>query len=101
MIRLYVFCSRLERDFQGTLALELKTWNTPTETTLQKRKWRSLDDYSRKRRRTEAGESSSGSSRGGGTIDRYMDIMQWRDEVAEDGREGRLVSDEDITLDAA
>ncbi|KAF8345161.1 hypothetical protein F5887DRAFT_1198087 [Amanita rubescens] len=112
VIRLYVFCSKLERELQGTLALELKTWNTPTETTLQSHKWRS-PDHSRKRRRTEAGGSSNGSNRGrgGGNIgpeeadgfdgDQYMDIMKWRDEVVKDGKEGRVVSDEDNILDAA
>jgi hypothetical protein len=101
VIRLYVFCSKLERGLQGTLALELKTWNTPTETTLEKRKWRSPEsDYSRKRRRTEAGESGNGSSRGRG-MERCMDIMKWRDEVVEDRKEGGVVSDEDNILDSA
>lgn len=87
MIRLYVFCSKLERDIQGTLALELKTWSMPAETTLQSHIWRS-PDYSRKRRRTETWESGNGSNggRGGGNIDdQYMDIMKWRDEVVKDG----------------
>jgi hypothetical protein len=105
VIRLYVFCSKLERDFQSTLALELKTWKTPTETS---RKWRSPDHTT-----TEAGESGDGSNRGrgGGNIgpeeadgfdgDRYMDIMKWRNEVVKDGKEGRVVSDEDNILDVA
>jgi len=112
VIHLFLFCSKLERDFQGTLALELETWNTPTETTLQSRKWRSPDRSSRKRRRTEAGESDGGSNRGrgGGDIgpaeadgfdgDCYMDIMKWRDEVVKDGREGRLGFDVANILDA-
>ncbi|KAF8345047.1 hypothetical protein F5887DRAFT_885364 [Amanita rubescens] len=61
VIRLYVFCSKLERHFQGVLASELKTWNAPTEIAFQSHKWRSPDhsrnDHSRKRRRTEAGEA--------------------------------------------
>ncbi len=103
MIRLYVFCSKLEGHFQGTLALELKTWNTPTEITLQSRKWRS-PDHIREHRRMDAGECSNGSNggRGGGNNgrmeadgfdgDQYMNIMKWRDEV---------VSGEDNILDAA
>ncbi|KAF9440727.1 hypothetical protein P691DRAFT_73061 [Macrolepiota fuliginosa MF-IS2] len=97
VIRLYVFCSKLEKVLQGTLASELKTWNTPTEVTLQSRKWRS-PDHSRKRRRTEAGESGNGTNggRGGGNNDlvdanefdgdRYMNVMKWRDEVVKDGK---------------
>ncbi len=109
MIRLYVFCSKLERQFRGTLALELRTWNTPTEITLQSRKWRSLD-HIRKRRRTEAGESVNGSNGGGNNGpaeadgfdgDWYTNIMKWRDEVVKDGKEGRVVSDENNILDAA
>ncbi|KAF8335578.1 hypothetical protein F5887DRAFT_891839, partial [Amanita rubescens] len=97
VIRLYVFCSKLEKHFQDTLALELKTWNIPTETTLQSRKWRS-PDHIRKRRRTEAGESCNGSINDGpveADDDRYMNVMKWRDEVVKDGNEGRDVSEED------
>ncbi|KAM6499434.1 hypothetical protein JOM56_004942 [Amanita muscaria] len=102
----------LERLFQGTLALELETWNTPTEMTLQSHMWRS-PDHSRKRRRTETGESGSGSNggRGGGNSglvdadgfdgDWHMNVMKWRDGVVKDGKEGRVVSDEDNILDAA
>ncbi|KIL56115.1 hypothetical protein M378DRAFT_133971 [Amanita muscaria Koide BX008] len=112
LIRLYVFCSKLERLFQGTLALELETWNTPTKMTLQSHMWRS-PDHSRKRRRTETGESGSGSNggRGGGNSglvdadgfdgDWHMNVMKWRDGVVKDGKEGRVVSDEDNILDAA
>ena len=119
MIRLYVFCSKLEKDLQGTLALELETWNNPNETTVQAHRWRS-PDHSRKRRRTEAGEDSnagnfkSAAGSHGGVVDadgfddgpdgfdgdQYMDIIKWRDEVVKGGREGRVVSDEDIVLDA-
>ncbi|KAM6496619.1 hypothetical protein JOM56_007092 [Amanita muscaria] len=103
---------QLEKELQGNLASELKTWNTPTEVTLQSRKWRS-PDHSRKRRRTEAGESGNGTNggKGGGNNDlvdadefdgdRYMNVMKWRDEVVKDGKEGRVVSDEDNILDAA
>ena len=108
MIRLYVFCSKLEKELQSTLASELKTWNTPTEVTLQNRKWHS-PDHSRKRRWAESGESSNG-VRGGGNHDlmdadefdgdQYMNIMKWCDEVVQDGKEGRVVSDEDNILDA-
>ncbi len=107
MIRLYVFCSKLEKHFQSTLALELNTWNPPTDmATLQSRMWRS-PDYTRKRRRTEAGENVNGSSGGieGGNYgpveadgfdDNWcMNIMKWRDEVVKDGKEGRVISDED------
>ncbi|KAM6495281.1 hypothetical protein JOM56_009904 [Amanita muscaria] len=110
VIRLYVFCSKLERHFQGTLALELKTWNTPTEITLQSRKWRS-PGHIRKRRRTEESGNGSNGGRGGGSDgpveadgfgdDRYMNIMKWRNEVVKDGKEGKVVSDEDNSLDAA
>ena len=30
-----------------------------------------------------------------------MDIMKWRNEVVKDGKEGRVVTDEDNILDAA
>ncbi len=60
MLRLYVFCSKLERHLQG-LALELETWNTPTEMALQSRTWRS-PDHTRKRRRTESMDSGNGSN---------------------------------------
>ena len=65
VVRLYVLCSKLERHFQDTLALELKTWNTPTEVKLQSRMWRS-PDYSRKRRLTGTGGNSNGSNGGRG-----------------------------------
>ena len=112
MIRLYVFCSKLERDLQGTLALELETWNNPTEATVQVHRWRS-PDHSRKRRRTEAGEGGNagnfkgGAGSRGGIVDvdgfdgdQYMNIIKWRDEVVKGGMEGRVVADEDIVLDA-
>ena len=112
MIHLYVFCSKLEKELQGTLASELKTWNTPTEVTLQSRKWRS-PDHSRKCRRTEARESGNGTNgdrRGNNNDlvdadefddDQYMNVMKWRDEVVKDGKEGSVVSDEDNILDMA
>ena len=31
----------------------------------------------------------------------YMDIMKWHNEVVKDGKEGRVVADEDNILDAA
>ena len=121
MIRLYVFCSKLERDLQATLALELVTWNNPTEATVQVHRWRS-PDHSRKRRRTEAGEGDNAGNKGGtdshgGVVDgdgfndgpedgdgfdgdQYMDMIKWRDEVVKGGTEGRVVSDEDNVLDA-
>src|SRR6266550_6120514 len=98
MILLYVFCSKLEKHLQSTLALELNTWSPPTDmATLQNRKWRS-PDHTRKRRRTEARESTDGNSGGreGGNNglveanglddDWCMSIMKWRDEVVKDGR---------------
>jgi hypothetical protein len=112
VIRLYVFCSKLEKELQGTLAWQLKRWNTPTEETLRSRKWRS-PDHSRKRRRTEAGESGNGTNGGRGGSnndlvdadefdgDRYMNVTKWRDEVVKDGKEGRVVSDEDNILGVA
>jgi hypothetical protein len=113
MIHLYVFCSKLEKHLQSTLASELNTWNPPTDmATLQRRMWRS-PDHTRKRRRTEAGESGIGinGGRGGGNNDlvdadgfdgdRYMNVMKWRDKGFKDGMEGRVVSDEDNILGAA
>ena len=105
MLRLYVFCSKLERHLHG-LALEFKTWNTPTELTLQSRTWRS-PDHTRKRRQTESmdnGSGSNGGRRGGGKNgpveagelfdgDLCTDITKWCEEVAEDRREGKIVSD--------
>ena len=102
----------MEKDFQGTLAPELETWNTPTETAIWGHQWRS-PDHSRKRRRTDAGEGSSAGNRGGaggnGGLgdadgfdgDQYMEIIKWRDEVVEGGKEGRVVTaDEANALDA-
>ena len=110
MIRLYVFCSKLEKHLQSTLALELKAWNPPTDmATLQRRVWRS-PDHTRKRRRTEDGESGNGTNggRGGGNNDLvgadgdwYMNVMKWRNNFVKNGMEGRVVSDEDNVLGAA
>jgi len=108
VIRLYVFCSKLERHFQGPLALELDTWNTPTEMSLQSRTWRS-PDHNRKRRRTETSDNDNGSNGGGGggnngpvvdgfDGDWYMNITKWRDGVVKDGK-GRVVSGEGNILD--
>ena len=102
--------SKLERDIHDTLNPELKTWKVPNETTLRSGKWRSPD--CRKRRRTEAGESVNESNEGRGGNngrleadgfdgDQYMDIMKWRNEVVKDGKEGRVVDDEDNILDVA
>ena len=60
----------------------------------------------RNRRQTEAGESINESNEGRGGNnglleadgfdgDQYMDIMKWRNEVVKDGKEGRVVADED------
>jgi len=80
--------------------------------TLQDRKWRS-PYHSRKRRRTQAGERTDGNSGGreGGNNglveadgldnDWCMNIMKWRNEVVKDGKEGRVVPDEENILDAA
>jgi hypothetical protein len=97
VIRLYVFCSKLERHFQGAFDLELETWNTPTE---MSHTWRS-PDHIRKRRRTEVGESGNGSNGGGNNgpveVDGFRYIMKWRDEVVnlKDEKEDRVVSDEE------
>ena len=112
VICLYVFCSKLKKELQGTLTSELKTWNTPTEVTLQSHKWRS-PNHSRECCWTEARECSNGTNggRGGGNNDlvdadefdgdRYMNVMKWCDEVVKDRKEGSVVSDEDNILDAA
>jgi len=108
VLRLYVFCSKLERHLQG-LALELGTWSTPTEMTLQSRTWRS-PDYTRKRRRTEIGDNGDGSNggrggrRGGGNNgaveagefggDWYTNVTKWRDDVDKNRTEGRGVFDD-------
>lgn len=111
MIRLYVFCSKIERHFRDSITLELETWNTPTEVALQSRTWRS-PDHARKRRRTETKDNGNGSNGGGGGSNNgpveadgfdgnwYMNITKWRDEVFKDGKECRVVSDEDNILDA-
>jgi len=95
---------------QSTLALKLNIWSPPTDmATLQDRKWRS-PNHTRKRRRTEARESTDGNNGGregdnnglveadGLDVDWCMNIMKWRDEVVKDGKEGRVVSDEDNIL---
>jgi len=114
VLRFYVFCSKLERHLQG-LALELETWNTPTEVTLQSRMWRS-PDHTRKRHRTESmdnGNRSNGGRGGGGgsnnspvevgggpveagefDVDWYANIKKWRDEVVKDRTGSRVVSDD-------
>jgi len=120
VLRLYVFCSKLEIHLQG-LALELETWDIPTEGTLQSRTWRS-PDHTRKRRRTESMEnydrSNEGRGEGGNNgpmvagdgpveacvevdveagefdVDRYTNITKWRDEVDKDRTESRVVSDD-------
>jgi hypothetical protein len=97
VIRLYVFCSKLEKELQGTLASELKTWNTPTEVTLQSRKWRS-PDHSRNGGR--GGDNNDLADADEFDGDRCMNVMKWRSEVVKDGKEGRVVSDEDNILDA-
>ena len=131
MVRLYVLCSKLERHFQDTLALELKTWNTPTEVKLQSRMWRS-PDYSRKRRLTETGGNIN-ESNGGRRSSNHMEsvvgqepgkavmgatevekavimvpwkrmdsyVTKWRDKVVKDEKEGSVVSDEDGIVNAA
>jgi hypothetical protein len=104
VLRLYVFCSKLERHFQG-IALELETWHIPSEMTLQSRTWRSPDH--RKRCRTESGDNGNGSNGGGGGGGNtgpveagefdgnwYTNVTKWLDEVAKDRTEGLVVSDD-------
>jgi len=99
VIRLYVFCSKLERHLQGTLALELTTWKAPTEMTLQNLMWRS-PNQTRKRRRTEAADSGSRSNGGKGVgndnppnvgdefdDEQFTEIRKWRDGVVNNGKE--------------
>ena len=89
LLHLYVFCAKLERDLQGTLAVELKTWKCPSATEFESNKWRSPDH--RKRQRTETAESSNVNKRARGASntgpvdegDQYMDILKWRDEVGD------------------
>jgi hypothetical protein len=113
VIRLYVFCSKLEKHFLSALALELSTWKFPADMeTLQNCMWRS-PDHSIKRPRRETGESVNRSDGGGGggnngpveadgvDDDWRMDIMKWHDEVVKDGKKGRVVSEEDNILDVA
>lgn len=118
LVHLYVFFSKLERDFQGSLALELETWSIPMETAIWGHQWRS-PEHSRKHCWTDAGEGGNAGNRGGagngGLVDvdgfnggpedvdgfdgdQYMDIMNWRDEVVKDGKADRVVYDEDNIL---
>ena len=97
ILRLYVFCSRLEKHFQSTLVSELNTWNIPDMATLQSCMWRSPDHSTKKYCWTEAGESGNESSGGregdnndpmeadGVNDDWYMNLMKWRDEAVKDG----------------
>jgi hypothetical protein len=89
VIRLYIFCSKLEKHLQDTFAQELREWNAPTETTLQNLMWRS-PEYVRKRRQSEAESSTSSSDDpmdAGFDDDRLimMEVMAWRNEVVEPG----------------
>ena len=108
LVHLYVFFSKLEKHFRDTFVVEFATWKAPTETAIRDPHWRS-PDYSRKLRRTDAGEGGSAGNSGGprgaggngGPVDAdgfdgdpYMDIIKWRDEVVEGGKEGRVVADE-------
>jgi hypothetical protein len=98
MIRLYVFCSKLEKRLQNTIALELDTWNLEIDMViLQNHKWRSLDYTIGKRRRIESRESISGKSGGGGDNgplevddDWCLNVMKWRDEVVSDEDDNSL-----------
>ena len=77
MLRLYVFCSKLERHLQG-LALELETWNIPAEGTLQSCTWHS-PDHTRKRRWIESMDNynRSNGSRGEGGQDGKQGCFWW------------------------
>jgi hypothetical protein len=97
-IRLYIFYSRLEKYFQDTLTSELQEWNAPDAVTVRNLMWHSS---ARKRRRTEAGGSSCNGGIGdndgpmgadGFDNDRLMEVMKWRNEVIEEGREARTIS---------
>ena len=112
VISLYIFCSKLKKELQGTLASGLKTWNTLTEVIFQSHKWCS-PDHSRMCCQTEAGESGNETNggRGGSNNDLmdmdefngdwYMNVMKWCNEVVKDRKEDRVVSDEDNILDMA
>lgn len=92
LLHFYVFCAKLERDIQGTLAAELETWEFPSEAELESNKWRSPDRII-KRQRSETEESGHVNKRGRGGSDigpveadgfeddQYTDILRWRDEV--------------------
>jgi hypothetical protein len=106
VIRLYVFCSKLEKYSQDNFASELREWKFPGEQTIKSFNWRShRAPGNDKRRRTNAGAStpSGNSSRGdnGGPVDadgfdydQFMEVMKWRHEVIEDGKEARTISAE-------
>jgi len=102
VIRLYIFCSKLEKYLQDTLTSELREWNTPDEMTVSNIMWRSP---TRKRRRSEVGSSTRSGNGGrsdndgptdadGFDNDQSMEVMKWRDEVVEDGKEARIISGE-------
>ena len=104
MIRLYTFCSKLEKYLHNTFALELQQWTTTTEVEVAARSWRSPDQV-RKRRRTEAGggtSSSNGSDNEDiadvdgiedcGPNDWSTEIMNWQNEAIEGAKEARSIS---------
>ena len=97
MIHLYIFCSRLEKHFQDTLVSELENWNVPEESSLKKTMWRSCRAV-RKRRRTDAGNTTgSGNGEKGDNgepmnadefnddFNWFMKVLEWRKKCQKEG----------------
>jgi hypothetical protein len=102
VIRLYIFCSKVEKYLWDSLTSELQEWNTLVERTVKNLSWHSP---TRKRRRTGAGSTvhSGNGDRGGNDgpadadvfdDDRLMEVMKWRNEVVEDGKEAWTIPGE-------
>jgi hypothetical protein len=107
VLHLYIFYSKLEKNFNDTLALELEGWTAPNETSVKKTEWRNHNEVG-KGRRTEAGDSAGGGNGGGGDNDGpvevagfnndcnwFTKVMKWRNEAAEVGTEAVAIPGKD------
>ncbi|KAF5386982.1 hypothetical protein D9615_002100 [Tricholomella constricta] len=113
VIRLYVFCSKLEKYLQDNFASELRKWKFPGEEIISRFDWRSRRAPSNNKRRRPTADASTPSGDGGrgddgGLVDaagfdydQLMEVMKWRREVIEDGKEAKTISAEDDILSAA
>jgi hypothetical protein len=100
VIHLYIFFSKLERNLQDTFALEFKEWTAPDEISIKNVSWRS-PDQTRKRRRTDAGDSAGDGNDDPADVGGLRDDsgwvgegVQWRNRAVESGKEAMVISGE-------